>query len=282
MSDHRAQWQPWLEELDRRREAGAAMGGPERVQKYMHSRGKLDARQRIERLFDPGTFREIGRLVGTMEDIPGDGFVCGYGRIDGRMTLAGAEDFTVLGGSIGAGNTAKRYRIAELAAQEGVPLVTMLEGAGHRLTDTGGSRAPGDLQAYADLSGQVPMVCIVMGASAGHGALAAPLSDFVIMTSYASMFTGGPPLVKAATGEDVTKEELGGADVCTRIAGSAHNVAPDDETAIDMARHYLGYFPLRSGDPSPYWDGSDNGPRPVPELLDVIPPNDRLPTTCTT
>ncbi|WP_420639070.1 acyl-CoA carboxylase subunit beta [Candidatus Poriferisocius sp.] len=277
MSDHRAQWQPWLEELDRRREAGAAMGGPERVQKYMHSRGKLDARQRIERLFDPGTFREIGRLVGTMEDIPGDGFVCGYGRIDGRMTLAGAEDFTVLGGSIGAGNTAKRYRIAELAAQEGVPLVTMLEGAGHRLTDTGGSRAPGDLQAYADLSGQVPMVCIVMGASAGHGALAAPLSDFVIMTSYASMFTGGPPLVKAATGEDVTKEELGGADVCTRIAGSAHNVAPDDETAIDMARHYLGYFPLRSGDPSPYWDGSDNGPRPVPELLDVIPPNDRLP-----
>lgn len=274
---NREEWKPWLEELDQRRAEGAAMGGPERVEKYMHSRGKLDVRQRINRLFDPGTFREIGPLVGTLEDIPSDGFVCGYGRIDGRTVLAGAEDFTVLGGSIGAGNTAKRYRVAELAAQEGLPLVTMLEGAGHRLTDTGGSRAPGDLQAYADLNGQVPMVCLVMGASAGHGALAAPLSDFVIMTSYASMFTGGPPLVKAATGEDVTKEELGGADVCTRIAGSAHNEAPDDESAIDMARLYLSYFPSHAGQPSPLSIGPDTEPRPVEELLDVIPPNDRRP-----
>ena len=116
-----------------------------------------------------------------------------------------------------------------------------------------------------------------MGASAGHGALAAPLSDFVIMTSYASMFTGGPPLVKAATGEDVTKEELGGADVCTRIAGSAHNEALDDEAAIDMARLYLSYFPSRAGEPSPLTIGPDTEPRLVDELLDVIPPNDRRP-----
>ncbi len=272
----REEWKPWLEELHRRRTDGAAMGGAERVEKYMHSRGKLDVRQRLDRLFDRGTFREIGPLVGTLEDIPCDGFVCGYGRVDGRTVLAGAEDFTVLGGSIGAGNTAKRYRVAELAAQEGLPLVTMLEGAGHRLTDTGGTRSPGDLQAYADLNGQVPMVCLVMGASAGHGALAAPLSDFVIMTSYASMFTGGPPLVKAATGEDVTKEELGGADVCTRIAGSAHNEAPDDEAAIDMARLYLSYFPSRAGRPSPR-RGGDTKPRRVEELLDVVPANDRRP-----
>ncbi len=274
---NREAWEPWLEELARRRAEGAAMGGPERVEKYMHSRGKLDARQRIDRLFDPGTFREIGPLVGTLEDIPADGFVCGYGQVEGRTVLAGAEDFTVLGGSIGSGNTAKRYRIAELAAQEGLPLVTILEGAGHRLTDTGGSRAPGDLQAYADLNGQVPMVCLVMGASAGHGALAAPLSDFVIMTSYASMFTGGPPLVKAATGEDVTKEELGGTEVCTRIAGSAHNEAPDDESAISMARLYLSYFPSRSGLPSPRTEGPDTGPGAVEEMLDVVPPNDRRP-----
>ena len=109
---NREEWKPWLEELDRRRTEGAAMGGPDRVEKYMHSRGKLDVRQRIDRLFDPGTFTEIGSLVGTMEDIPSDGFVAGYGRIDGRTVLAGAEDFTVLGGSIGAGNTAKRYRVA--------------------------------------------------------------------------------------------------------------------------------------------------------------------------
>ena len=129
-----------------------------------------------------------------------------------------------------------RHRIAELALQEGVPLVTMLEGAGHRLTGTGHARAPHDLHALADLSGHVPMVCLVLGAAAGHSALAAPLSDFVIMSEQGAMFTGGPPLVKGATGEDVTKEELGGPKICAEIAGSVHNVAQDDAAAIDMAR----------------------------------------------
>jgi acetyl-CoA carboxylase carboxyltransferase component len=254
------------------------MGGPDRVRKYMHDRGKLDARQRLGRLFDEGSFRELGTLVGTVDGIPGDGFICGQGRIDGRPVLAGAEDFTVMGGSIGSGNSAKRYRIAQLAQQERLPLVMILEGAGHRLTDTGGSGpSPGDLQALADLSGQVPMVCLVMGASAGHGALAAPLSDFTIMTSYASMFTGGPPLVKGATGEDVTKEELGGARICAEIAGTAHAVAEDDEAALELARAYLSFFPLNCDQPPPVREGPDTGRRTVEDLLDVIPPNDRQP-----
>ena len=202
--DNRAAWAPLQKELHTRREKMRAMGGADRVKKYMHDRGKLDARQRIEALFDDGTFQEIGLLVGTINNIPAEGFVCGSGKVNGRTVLAGAEDFSVLGGSIGTGGSSKRYRIAELAAQEKVPLVMMLEGAGHRLTEEGGGRAPGDLQAMADLSGQVPMVCLVLGPAAGHGALAAPLSDFVVMTESASMFTGGPPLVKASTGEDVT------------------------------------------------------------------------------
>lgn len=254
------------------------MGGPDRLQKYMYDRGKLDARQRIDRLFDADTFRELGTLVGGVDGIPGDGFVCGAGRINGRPALAGAEDFTVLGGSIGTGNTAKRYRIAELAGQEKLPLVMMLEGAGHRLTDTpGGAPSPGDLQALADLGGRVPMVCLVMGASAGHGALAAPLSDFTIMTANASMFTGGPLLVKGATGEDVTKEELGGARVCAEIAGTAHAVADDDSAAIDLARSYLGFFPLNRDEAPPLRDGPDTDPRAIEDMLDVIPPNDRQP-----
>ncbi|MCE2392706.1 MAG: acetyl-CoA carboxylase carboxyltransferase subunit [Proteobacteria bacterium] len=253
------------------------MGGEERVERLMHARGKLDARQRIERLFDPDSFVEIGRLVGDLEDIPGDAFVCGMGRIDGRPVMAGVEDFSVMGGSIGSGGSAKRYRIAELALQEGLPLVTMLEGAGHRLTDTGQGRAPNDLLAYADLGGQVPMVCIIMGASAGHGALAAPLSDFVIMTSYASMFTGGPPLVKAATGEDVSKEELGGAEVCCEISGAAHNEAPDDAAALDLARTYLSYLPSSRAAAPPRREGPDTGPRLIEEMLDLVPPNDRRP-----
>ncbi len=275
--ENRREWQPWLEKLARRRERALEMGGPERIGRLMHARGKLDARQRIARLFDPGSFVEIGALVGSSENIPGDAFVCGVGRVAGRPALAGVEDFSLLGGSIGAGGSAKRYRVAELALQEGIPLVTMLEGAGHRLTDTGHGRAPNDLLAMADLSGQVPMVCLILGASAGHSALAAPLSDFVIMSEAASMFTGGPPLVKAATGEELTKEELGGPRVCAEIAGSAHNVAPDDAAAIDLARHYLSYFPSRAGAALPRRESHDLGPRRIEDMLAILPPNDRKP-----
>jgi len=274
---NREAWSPLQADLAARRARMEAMGGPDRVEKYLHARGKLDARQRLDSLFDPGSFREIGKLVGNIAGIPAEGFVCGSGKVNGRTVMAGAEDFSVLGGSIGSGGTAKRFRIAELAAQEQVPLVMALEGAGHRLTETSMGRAPNDLLALADLSGQVPMVCLVLGASAGHGALAAPLSDFVIMTQSASMFTGGPPLVKAATGEDVTKEELGGARICTELAGSAHNVAPDDRAALALAREYLGYFPQYSGGPLPTRELGDVGPRALEDLVEVIPPSDRKP-----
>lgn len=276
---NREAWAPLQAELAARRGRMRAMGGPERVAKYMHERGKLDARQRLAALFDPGSFREIGLLVGTVSDVPAEGFVCGIGRVDGRPVFAGAEDFTVLGGSIGSGGTAKRFRIAELALQERHPLVMILEGAGHRLTETdsGMGRAPNDLLAMADLSGHVPMVCLVLGASAGHGALAAPLSDYVIMSESASMFTGGPPLVKAATGEDVTKEELGGARICAEIAGSAHAVAPDDASALALARRYLGFFPSRAGGALPERTGDDVGPRLLEDLVEIMPPQDRKP-----
>jgi len=253
------------------------MGGGERVERLMHARGKRDARERIARLFDPDSFVEIGALVGNLQDLPADGFVCGAGRIEGRPALAGAEDFSLLGGSIGAGGTAKRHRIAELAMQERVPIVMILDGAGHRLTETAHGRAPNDLLALADLSGHVPMVCLVLGASAGHGALAAPLSDFVVMSEGAAMFTGGPPLVKAATGEEVTKDELGGPAVCAEIAGTAHNVAPDDDAALALARRYLSYFPLSREGRAPRGAGRDCGRRRVDALLEIIPPNDRLP-----
>jgi len=273
----REQWQPILGNLDEKRAWTREMGGEEKLERYVRSRGKLDVRQRLFRLFDPGTFTEIGQLVGAERGVPCDAFVAGMGRIDGRPALAGAEDFTVLGGSIGGAGMAKRYRIAELAMQERVPLVMMLEGAGHRLTDSGMGRVPNDLLALADLSGQVPMVCLVLGAAAGHSALAAPLSDFTVMTESASMFTGGPPLVKAAIGEEVTKEELGGPRVCAEIAGTAHNVVDDDAAAIDLARRYLSYFPSHRDAPPPRRDGGDCGPRRLETILDIVPPHDRVP-----
>jgi acetyl-CoA carboxylase carboxyltransferase component len=264
-------WQTALDELEKRRAHALAMGGPDKLSRH-HDAGKLDARQRLARLFDRDTFHEIGGLAG---DAPADALVAGHGLIDGRPALAGAEDFTVLGGSIGAAAASKRYRLCQLAAQERVPLVMLLEGAGHRATDGPSGPKPNDLQGLAELSGVVPLVALVLGPSAGHGALTAPLCDFVVMTDAASMFSAGPPLVRAATGEDVTKEELGGPHVHVERSGVAHNAVATDEDAIALARRYLSYFPLNAWDAPPRGDGE--GRRRLDELLALVPFDSRRP-----
>ena len=168
-------WQPLLADLAQRRLAAAEMGGPERLGRHREG-GRLDARQRVEWLLDPGTFTELGALTGSVQrgviaPVPADGLVAGHGEIDGRPVLVGAEDFTVMGGSIGIGTHAKRHRLAQLAERERVPLVMLLEGAGERAQNAFEPypHAPNDLQALARLSGLVPTVAVVMGASAGHG-----------------------------------------------------------------------------------------------------------------
>jgi methylmalonyl-CoA decarboxylase subunit alpha len=274
--ENRREWEPWLDRLAAARQRSTEMGGPERLAKQA-GLGKLDVRQRIDALFDPGTFTEIGSLVGNKEDLPADGFVCGFGRINGRMVAAGAEDFTIKAGSVGPGGGYKRHRISELALQEGTPMVWMKEGAGARMgvrTSTP-ARLPNDLEAMADLKGEVPVVCLVLGVSAGHGALAAPMADFVVMTTQASLFTGGPDLVLAATGEEISAQDLGGWKVCVDQAGSVHNVVDSDAEAIDMARDYLDFFPSNRHQLPPRQTSSDIGPRETPELLSIIPPNAR-------
>lgn len=276
--DDRGGWGPALDAIERRKAEALAMGGEDRLIRQ-RERGRLNARERIAALFDRGSFAEIGQLVGASEDppIPGDAIVAGSGRINGRPALAAAEDVTVLGGSIGSGASDKRYRLCQLALQERVPLVMMLEGAGHRVTDSSGGRRPGDLMGLAELSGVVPLVCLVLGASAGHGALTAPLSDFAVMTESASIFAAGPPLVKSATGEEVSKEVLGGPEVAVDAAGVVHNVVADDVEAIALARHYLGYFPLNAWEPAPRLAGSGTGPRLLDTILGLIPPDPRRP-----
>lgn len=278
---YRPEWAKLLTHLEDQRAKATAMGGPDRLARR-RSAGMLNARQRIEQLFDAGSFVELGAFVGNQAEqgqphAPADALVAGMGMINGRPALAAAEDFTVLGGSIGSGSSDKRYRLAELAAQERIPLIFMLEGAGHRVTSVPTARTPNDLQALADLSGHVPMVCLVLGPSAGHGALTAPLSDFVVMTPAGSLFTAGPPLVRAALGEVVTKEELGGPDVHIHRSGVAHNLAPDDNAAIDLARQYLSYLPLNAWQSPPKQVGPETARRDLDELLDLIPPNPRWP-----
>jgi acetyl-CoA carboxylase carboxyltransferase component len=265
-------WEETLDDLDRRRHHALAMGGPERLDKH-RGKGKLDARARIARLFDPGTFREIGTMVGG--EIAADAIVTGSGLINGVPVMVGAEDFTTLAGSIGPGGNSKRYRIAELALRDRIPLVMLLDGAGFRPTGGHYGRTPTDLLAQTQCSGRVPTVAAVLGPSAGHGALVAPVCDFRIMSRQGAIFTAGPPVVKESTGEEISKEDLGGAGVAP-LSGVVHNLADDDETALDDIRRYLSYFPASAWSYPP-WQPADTltEPRPTPELLDIVSRDNR-------
>jgi acetyl-CoA carboxylase carboxyltransferase component len=266
-------WDDVLADLQRRRQASRSMGGEERLAKHRGA-GKLDARARVAHLLDTGSFHELGTLAGG-DDAPADAIVMGSGRIDGRPVMVAAEDFTVKAGTISATANAKRHRVAELARADRVPLVMMLEGAGYRADGRGhGARTPTDMLAQARCSGHIPLVTAVLGASAGHGALVAPISDFSVMSAHASIFTAGPPVVHESLGETITKEDLGGPGVAI-TSGLIHNVAHDDAGALDLVRAYLRYFPSSAWSYPKHVAGGDDGARLVPEILDIVPRNGR-------
>jgi acetyl-CoA carboxylase carboxyltransferase component len=272
-SDDNNEWHGVLEDLARRREVSRAMGGEERLRKHRDA-GKLDVRARITHLLDAGSFQELGTLVGG-DDAPADAIVMGSGRIDGRPVMVAAEDFTVKAGTISAASNSKRYRVAELAVLDRVPLIMMLEGAGYRADGRGpAGRSPVDMLAQARCSGRVPLVTAVLGASAGHGALVAPMSDFTVMSRHASIFTAGPPVVLESLGETVTKQDLGGPSVAI-ASGLVHNAADTDEDALDLVRAYLRYFPSSAWSYPHDSAGDDVAPRLVPQIIDIVPYNGR-------
>jgi len=266
------EWDETLTDLSERRLASRAMGGDERLAKQ-RAGGKLDARARVAHLLDPGSFQELGTLVGGAE-APADAIVMGSGRIDSRPVMVAAEDFTVKAGTISQSANSKRYRAAEIAVMDRVPLVMMLEGAGFRADGRSHARTPTDLLAQARCSGRVPLVTAVLGPSAGHGALVAPMSDFSVMSERGSIFTAGPPVVLESLGETVTKEDLGGPSVAV-ASGLIHNVATDDRAALDLVRAYLTYFPSSAWSYPPDGPGGDIEPRSVPEIVDLVPRNGR-------
>jgi acetyl-CoA carboxylase carboxyltransferase component len=272
VADGADDWKGTLEDLAARRAAARAMGGEEKLAKH-RAQGKLDARARVAHLLDRGSFQELGTLVGG-PDAPADAIVMGSGRIDGRPVMVAAEDFTVKAGTISQPANAKRWRVAELALLDRVPLVMMLDGAGYRADGRPHGRAPTDLLAQGRCSGRVPLVTAVLGSSAGHGALVAPMSDFTVMSAHAAVFTAGPPVVRESLGETVTKEELGGPAVAA-ASGLIHNVAPDDAAALDLVRTYLAYFPSSAWSYAPDVREGDVGPRLVPEMVDLVPRNGR-------
>jgi len=279
VSNYREGWEVLLAELQQRTAAAMAMGGTDKLRRQ-RERGRLNARERIQALCDDGTFNEYGALAGGNhpggeEPLAGDGVVGGTARISGRSVVVIAEDFTVRGGSIGHPNAAKRTRLVRLALEQCLPLVLMLDGAGER---AGNPRerypnCPNDLQLVADLKGRVPVVTLVLGTSAGHGALTGMFADLIIMAEGSALFSAGPPLVRAALGIEATSEAIGGASLHTRDSGVAHNLGKTEEDCFAMARYFLSMLPTRAGAPLPeFRQHPSAAPRAVDNLMEIIPP----------
>ncbi len=270
--------QEHLAALERRAELG---GGEDRLRRQRDS-GKLTARERIDLLFDAGSFDEFDKLVthrcrdfGMEKDlVPGDGVVAGQGLVDGRSVFAFAQDFTVFGGSLSETNAAKICKVMDLAMKMGAPVVG--------LNDSGGARIQEgvlSLAGYADIflrntlaSGVIPQISAIMGPCAGGAVYSPAITDFNIMvegTSY--MFVTGPDVIKTVTHEDVTKEELGGAMTHNSVSGVAHFAVPSDRECILLIRELLGYLPSNNLDDAPRVSTSDPVDREDDALDAVVP-----------
>ncbi len=271
-----------LAELALWEKAALAMGGEARIAKQ-HALGKLTVRERVALLLDAGSFQEYGRFTShyssappTLETLtPADGVVMGFGKIDGRMVCVIGEDFTVMGGSHGVVNARKKLHAIQMATRERVPLIWLLDGAGARGQELMNDGLP-DVTHFLDLarlSGTAPSVGLVLGPCAGDSALVGAGAEFVVMRKgTAMMAAGGPPVVLAATGQSVTKEELGGSEVHTQISGVADNEAESDEAALAMARQFLSYLPQNAWCYPP--QGAPSGPAAV-DLDNIVPPQSR-------
>jgi len=267
-----------LADLERR----AALGGGETRRQRQHEAGKLVARERVDLLFDPGTFEELDRLVthrcrdfGMADEVvPGDGVVAGHGRIDGRPVYAFAQDFTVFGGSLSETNAAKITKIMDLAVKMGAPIVG--------LNDSGGARIQEgvlSLGGYADIflrntlaSGVVPQISAIMGPCAGGAVYSPAITDFTVMvqgTSY--MFVTGPDVVRAVTHEEVTKEELGGAMTHNTTSGVAHFAVADDRACLALIRDLVSYLPSNNLDEPPRRPTTDPVDREDAALDRLVP-----------
>jgi acetyl-CoA carboxylase carboxyltransferase component len=268
------------------KEKSYLMGGPDEIAKQLKS-GKLTVRQRIDLLFDAGTFVELGALAAgnaieaKNRDLPADGVVTGFGRVRGRMVSVIAYDFTVLAGSIGEVNERKSDRIREFALRERMPLIWLLDSAGARIQEIASSRFAETGKLFYDqvkMSGVIPQVAAVMGPCAAGTAYIAGLADFVPMVKgTGSMALAGPHLVKAAIGEEVSAEDLGGSKVHCPVSGVADYEAANDEQCIDLIKSYLSYLPSNSKEKPARIDWDQDSVRIDDDVLEIIPESAKRP-----
>lgn len=273
-------WGPLVEDLRERHARAAEMGGEDRVERQ-RSLGKLTVRERLAILLDEGTWVEYGMLADSMDAayagryMAADGAVTGIGTIEGRRIAVAAYDFTVLAGSMGRVGEQKVRRMRELALRQRIPMVWLLDSAGARIQSDSGSTfaGAGDLfREQVAMSGVVPMVAAMLGHCAAGTAYIPGLADFVPMVKgTSSMALGGRHLVKAAVGEDVTEEEMGGSAVHTKVSGCADLEVADDRECLETVRRYLSFFPSHNRADPPLRPTEDPVDRRVTELYDIVP-----------
>ena len=257
-----------LEKLQDRRQTLQAAGGDDKIQK-VHQKGQMTARERMDRLFQPNTFQELGAHIRHVtrhfgmadKDLPADGIVAGTGYVDGRQVAAVAQDFTVAAGTLGKMHASKIVESMKYALKMGLPVVALKDSGGARIQE--GVMA---LSGYGEvfyqnvlLSGVVPQIACVVGPCAGGASYSPALMDFIIMTRQnAHMFITGPEVIKAVTGRVTSMDDVGSADVHASVSGNVHFVADDDNHAIEITKQLLSYLPSNNGEEPPH--------RPAPEI----------------
>ena len=273
-----------LYDFQERCEKILAMGGEKAVDKQ-HGRGKFTARERLDMLFDEGTFKEVDRFVNHrcnnfgMEKkvVAADGVVTGYGLVDGRKVFAYAQDFTSVGGALGEMHAAKICKVMDMALEAGCPCIGLNDSGGARIQE-----AVDALSGYGQIfrrnslaSGLIPQISVIMGPCAGGAVYSPALTDLIIMVDQKSqMFITGPRVIEATTGEKVSEEELGGANTQTSVSGVAHLMAADEEEAIWFIRMILSYLPSSARDKAPVYE-YERGDEYRPVLNDIVPDSSR-------
>jgi acetyl-CoA carboxylase carboxyltransferase component len=278
---------PRIESLRAKREQGQAGGGTERI-KRQHDSGRNTARERLNILLDPGSFRELDAFVTHRNNDfgmdknrhPGDSVVTGWGTIDGRLVYVFSQDFTVVGGTVSEAHAAKICKIMEMAMRTGAPVIGLNDSGGARIQEGVVS-----LGGYADIflrntlaSGVIPQISVIMGPCAGGSVYSPALTDFTFMvngTSY--MFITGPDVVKAVTHEDVTFEELGGATIHATKSGACHVVGENETETLMLVRELFSYIPQNNMEDAPYVPTNDDPLRADPELDSIVPDNPNKP-----
>ena len=284
-------WQPELDELHRRLALAHEMGGADKV-KRQHDAGRLTVRERIGKMVDDASFHEVGAIsgigeydaAGKFETMTPANCVFGRGRVDGRPVVVVGDDFTVRGGSADASISAKPLMAEEMAAEYRLPIIRIIEGSGgggsvKTIETKGASNLPGGIggtRAYllmTDNLSQVPVVGLGLGSVAGLGAARLASTHFSVMTRESAMFVAGPPVVKRL-GQDLTKQELGGAEIQTR-SGAIDNAVDTEEEAFECVRRFLSYLPPSVHELPPMAACDDDPERADEFLLGVIPRNRR-------